>query len=109
MTGTQPPFERDDGRPDEQAVERPDARRALERDVGRYARREPSGATFWRSLSVLGTIGWSIALPAALGAWVGHRLDVRLGTGVRFTLMLLTAGVFVGSAVAWRVVRSHRD
>jgi ATP synthase protein I len=87
---------------------RPDAQRSLERDVGRYQRREPSSATFWRSLSVLGTVGWSIALPAAAGAWLGHRLDLRFDSGVRFTLMLLTVGVLVGSVIAWRVVRNHR-
>ena len=89
--------------------ERPDPRRSLDRDVDRYARRERSGEAFWRSLSVLGTVGWSIAIPAAAGAWLGHRLDVRFETGVRFTLMLLTAGVMIGSVVAWRVVRSHRE
>jgi ATP synthase protein I len=88
---------------------RPDARRSLERDVGRLKRREPSAASFWRSLSVLGTVGWSIALPAAVGAWIGHRLDLHLESGVRFTLMLLTAGVMLGSVVAWRVVREHRE
>lgn len=87
---------------------RPDARRSLERDVGRYSRREPSGAAFWRSLSVLGTVGWSIALPAVAGAWLGHRLDLKLESGVRLTLMLLVAGVMLGSGVAWRVLREHR-
>jgi ATP synthase protein I len=86
---------------------RPDARRSLERDVTRLGRREPSAASFWRSLSVLGTIGWSIALPAAAGAWLGHRLDLRLQSGVRFTLMLLVAGVMLGSVIAWRTVREH--
>lgn len=89
-------------------VGRPDARRSLERDVGRLERREPSAASFWRSLSVLGTVGWSIALPAAAGAWLGHRLDLQLESGVRFTLMFLVAGVMLGSVVAWRVVREHR-
>lgn len=88
---------------------RPDPRRSLERDVGRLRRRDPSGASFWRSLSVLGTIGWSIALPAVAGAWLGHRLDVRLDTGVRFTLMFLVAGVLIGSAIAARLVREHRS
>ena len=88
---------------------RPDARRSLERDVDRLERREPSSASFWRSLSVLGTIGWSIALPAVAGAWLGHRLDAHLETGVRFTLMLLFAGVVLGSVIAWRVVREHRE
>jgi len=87
---------------------RPDARRSFERDVGRLERREPSAASFWRSLSVLGTVGWSISLPAVAGAWLGHRLDVKLDSGVRFTLMLLVAGVMLGSVVAWRVVREHR-
>jgi len=88
---------------------RPDARRSLERDVSRYARREPSGATFWRSLSLLGTVGWSISIPAVLGAWLGHRLDVRFETGVHFTLILLTLGVIIGSVVVWRVLRSHQE
>lgn len=97
----------DRGRPRDEG-ERPDARRSLERDVGRLGRREHSAETFWRSLSVLGTVGWTIALPAAAGAWLGHRLDLRLDSGVRFTLMLLVAGVMLGSVVAWRVVREHR-
>ena len=87
---------------------RPDAGRALERDVDRLGRRESSAQAFWHSLSVLGTVGWSIALPAAAGAWLGHRIDLRAGSGVRFTLMLLVAGVMLGSVVAWRVVREHR-
>jgi ATP synthase protein I len=87
---------------------RPDARRSLERDVGRLKRREPTAASFWRSLSVLGTVGWSIALPAVAGAWLGHRLDLQFESGVRFTLMLLVAGVVLGSVIAWRVVREQR-
>jgi len=87
---------------------RPDARRSLERDFERLSRREDSGESFWRSLSVLGTVGWSIAIPAAAGAWLGHRLDLRFDSGVRFTLMLLVAGVMLGSVVAWRVVREQR-
>ena len=88
---------------------RPDARRSLERDVGRLARREPGARSFWRSLSVLGTVGWSIALPAGAGAWLGHWLDLKLGSGVRLTLMLLVAGVMLGSFIAWRVLREHRE
>jgi ATP synthase protein I len=53
-------------------------------------------------------VGWSIALPAVAGAWVGHRVDLRWDTGVRFTLMLLVAGVMLGSIIAWRVVREQR-
>lgn len=88
---------------------RPDARKSLARDVDRFGRREPSGASFWQSLSLLGSVGWSIALPAAAGAWLGHYLDTRFDTGVRFTLILLFVGVALGSAVAVRAVRAHRE
>lgn len=87
---------------------RPDPQRSLERDVDRLKRREASASSFWRSLSVLGTVGWSIALPAVAGVWLGHWLDLRLDSGVRFTLMLLVAGVMLGSVIAWRVVGEHR-
>ncbi|HXK22186.1 MAG TPA: AtpZ/AtpI family protein [Myxococcota bacterium] len=88
---------------------RNDAQRSLERDTRRLARRDPSGASFWRSLSALGTVGWSIALPVACGAWFGHRLDLHFESGVRFTLMLLTAGLALGCAIAWRAIREHRS
>jgi len=87
---------------------RPDPRRSLERDVDRLEHREPSAESFWRSLSVLGTVGWSISLLAIAGVWLGRRLDMKFETDVRFTLMLLVAGVMLGSVVAWRVVREHR-
>lgn len=89
--------------------ERPDLRRSIERDARRHARRESSARTFWRSLSLLGTVGWSIALPAAGGAFLGHRLDARFATGVQFTLTLLVAGVLLGAILAWQVVgRNHK-
>lgn len=88
-------------------LSRGDARRSLERDIERLDRRRGAAGSFWRSLGVLGTVGWSIALPAALGAWLGHHIDLRYETGVRFTLMLLTLGVTIGSLIAWRVLREH--
>jgi ATP synthase protein I len=87
---------------------RADMRRSVERDARRHARREPSAATFWRSLSVVGTVGWSIALPAAGGALLGHRLDARFGTGIHCTLMLLVSGVLLGAVLAWHVVGRGR-
>jgi len=93
--------------PDDSA--RPDARKSLDRDIERHGRREDQNESFWRSLSLLGTVGWPIALLATAGAWLGHQLDVHFATGVRFTLVLLTAGVALGSVVAWRALREHRE
>ena len=39
------------------------------------------------------------------GALLGHYLDGRFDTGVRFTLLLLTLGTAAGTAIAFRVVR----
>lgn len=89
-------------------TERTDLRRAVERDVRRRARRDASGATFWRSLAVLGVVGWSLALPAAGGALLGRLLDQRFASGVRFTLMLLVGGVILGAWVAWGAVQRSR-
>lgn len=106
MSSRPPPRAQERGSPDADA-ERPDPRRSLTRDLARLEHRRDANRAFWRSLGVLGTVGWSIALPAVAGALVGRALDAHLGSGIRFTLMLLTAGVLIGSAVAWHIV--HRS
>lgn len=83
---------------------RTDLRKTLARDVSRHERRESGHRSFWRSLGVLGMVGWPIALGAAGGALAGHQLDAHWNTGIRYTLMLLTAGVAIGSFIAWRAV-----
>jgi ATP synthase protein I len=84
---------------------RPDLRDTWERDLERRAHREDSDRSFWRSLRVLGGVGWPIVLAAAGGAMLGHSLDARWNTGVRSTLVLLTVGVVVGSLVAYHTVK----
>ena len=83
---------------------RMDTRAALQRDLARHARRESGQATFWRSLGVLGTVGWPIGLATGGGTLLGHALDAQWHTGVRWTLSLLLLGVVLGSVVAWRQV-----
>ncbi len=46
-------------------------------------------------------------LLATGGALLGRYLDVRFGTGVRITLVLLTAGTTMGTAGAYRTLRGH--
>jgi predicted F0F1-ATPase subunit len=87
--------------------QRPDAHDRTQRDIDRFRRREPGGR-FWRSLALIGSVGWPIVLLATGGALLGHHLDGRFGTGVHFTLVLLTTGTAVGSFIAYRAVREHR-
>ena len=86
---------------------RNDMRRAVKRDFSRHARREEGHRTFWQSLGVLGMVGWPIALASVGGALAGRYLDDRFGTGVRFTLMLLTAGAMIGSYTAWQALKGR--
>ena len=86
---------------------RNDMRRAVKRDFSRHARREDGHRSFWQSLGVLGMVGWPIALASVGGALAGRYLDDRFGTGVQFTLMLLTAGAIIGSYTAWRALKGR--
>ena len=82
--------------------------RLFDKDVTiRHQRRDRSPQSFWRSLGVLGMVGWPIALATVGGAWLGRLLDRHWHTGVRFTLMLLTLGVMMGSYTAWRTLKER--
>jgi ATP synthase protein I len=82
----------------------PPARAA--QDLARLRRRQPAGR-FWRSLALIGSVGWPIVLLSTGGALGGRYLDVHWGTGVRFTLMLLFVGTVVGTGLAFRAVRGN--
>lgn len=86
------------------ALRRPDVRERTRHDLARFQRREP-GHRFWRSLALVGSVGWPIVLLAIGGALLGRSLDGRFGTGIRLTLILLTVGTAVGCTLAARSVR----
>ena len=86
-------------------LRRPNLQLSIERDMRRYRDREPSHRSFWRSIGVLGSIGWPIALAMVGGAWLGRSLDQQWGTGVRLTLMLVFAGAILGGWVAWTIIQ----
>ncbi len=88
----------------DQHVRRPDTRDRTRRDIDRWRRREPEGR-FWRSLALIGSVGWPIVLFATGGALFGSYLDGRLGTGIRLTLMLVTIGTALGCFIAYRTLR----
>ncbi|NJN47913.1 MAG: hypothetical protein HC808_17145 [Candidatus Competibacteraceae bacterium] len=86
-----------------------DPRTAVRRDSARLARHEQGQRSFWRSLSVLGMVGWPIAVGSVGGALLGRYLDTTFTTGISYTLMLMTAGVILGCFVAWKTVTQNRD
>jgi predicted F0F1-ATPase subunit len=85
---------------------RGDPRARAERDIDRIERREPAGR-FWRSVALIGSVGWPIVLLATGGAVGGRYLDTHWSTGVRFTLMLLFIGTVLGTGLAFRSIRGN--
>ena len=61
------------------------------------------------ALVVLGMVGWPIALGSVGGALLGSWLDSRFESGVRYTLMLMTAGLMIGCLAAWKAVTEKHD
>ena len=94
--------------PETENGRRPDPGLALKKDLARRARREPGTRAFWRSMAVLGNVGWPIVLGAVGGALLGRLLDSHFESGVRFTLILLTVGLVLGCTIAWRSIGGPR-
>lgn len=90
-------------------TDRVDPRAAVHRDRSRLARRETGHRSFWQSLSVLGMVGWPIAIGSVGGALLGRYLDSNFQGGVRYTLMLMMAGVLLGCFTAWKTVTQKHD
>lgn len=83
---------------------RGDARERTRRDLARLQRRNHDGG-LWRSLALIGSVGWPIVLSALAGAVLGRALDRHFGMGIRCTLMLLGLGTAFGTWIAFRSVR----
>lgn len=79
----------------------------LEHERRERARREPVGH-LWRTVAQVGTLGWLLAVPAAVGALIGHELDRRFAGGVTWALGLLLLGLAAGGWLVWRAIRDAR-
>ena len=89
-----------------------DRHKAFERTVqGKAARkiraRRNRERGIWFSLGMMGLVGWSVTLPAVLGAFVGRWLDHRWPTRVSWTLTLLLIGVGIGCYTAWHWIKEE--
>jgi ATP synthase protein I len=76
-------------------------------EIRRQAERSQAARQFgfWQGLGLAGAVGWMVSLPAVLAALAGRALDRWWGTGIAWTLGLLTLGLAVGCASAWRHVK----
>ena len=62
--------------------------------------------SFFRSLGMIGGLGWMIVLPTLAGLALGQWVDQRLGSGITATGALLAVGLGIGCRLAWK--RMHQ-
>jgi len=60
--------------------------------------------TIWYGLGMMGLIGWSVAIPALLGAALGFWLDKQHLGRYSWTLTLMLIGLLLGCLNAWHWV-----
>lgn len=58
----------------------------------------------WQSLALVGQLGFTIAIPIALFAILGHLLDGAVHTGYLFLLLGLLLGLIAGIYGAYRLL-----
>lgn len=94
-----------------EAREDADASERMLREVAakqdRMLRARSAKDTFWNSLGLLGTVGWSVVLPTLLGVALGIFLDRRWPARVSWTLTLLFVGLTLGCLTAWMHLRGN--
>ena len=62
----------------------------------------------WFGLGMFGIVGWAIAIPTVLGAFIGIWLDLHRKEGFSWTLMLLIIGLAAGCLNAWYWLQRER-
>ena len=61
--------------------------------------------TVWESLAQLGALGFTIAIPLALGSYLGNYLDSMTKHGPLFVMLGLLLGLVVGIYGAYRLIK----
>lgn len=65
--------------------------------------------SFWRSVGIVGVIGWSVALPTLIGVAAGSWIDRRWPTRFSWTLTLLGVGLVLGCVMAWNRIKQEQE
>ncbi|MEH6406092.1 MAG: AtpZ/AtpI family protein [Leeuwenhoekiella sp.] len=61
----------------------------------------------WFGLGMMGMVGWSVAVPALLGAALGLWLDKSHPQSFSWTLTFLMTGIITGGIIAWYWVQKE--
>ncbi|HJT86955.1 MAG TPA: AtpZ/AtpI family protein [Bryobacteraceae bacterium] len=76
----------------------------------RMVRRKREGPpNVWRSVGLIGLVGWWVALPMLVGVALGTWIDRHFAGTYSWTLMLLVAGLLFGCINAWSHIQRERE
>ncbi|MFH1217006.1 MAG: AtpZ/AtpI family protein [Pseudomonadota bacterium] len=80
-------------------------KKSLKRDRAQKEKQRP----IFFGFGMFGMIGWTIAVPAVIGIFIGRWLDGRhLGsTTISWTLTCLFTGLFIGGVAAWHWIKKE--
>lgn len=89
---------------------RPDDPQRLDDAVRTRHERRQRGAregerSIGQNLAMIGAIGWTVVVPTLAGIFLGRWLDREFGSGLFWTLGLLTLGLAAGCVLAWKRMR----
>ncbi|MFZ6030149.1 MAG: AtpZ/AtpI family protein [Chloroflexota bacterium] len=83
-------------------VEEKQLRKLQARRAGRHG--------IWFGLGMMGTVGWSIAVPTLLGLVLGVWIDAQWpGSPISWTLALLVGGLLLGCLNAWQWLAREQE
>ena len=89
-----------------QMTGRSDTRRHLaetieEKQERKIRARRTKHKGLWFGIGMMGTIGWTVAIPTLIGVALGIWIDARWPSSISWTLVLLIGGLLLGCANAW--------
>jgi ATP synthase protein I len=72
------------------------------------ARNHPE-QSFWFGLGMFGMVGWSVAVPALVGTFLGVWMDKTWPGRPSWTLTLMITGIAAGCLNAWFWIKRESD
>ncbi len=83
------------------------SREVGEKEKRKLKARRSDGRSIWAGMGLLGMVGWTVTVPALLGALLGKWLDKKYPVSFSWTLTFLIIGIMAGCGMAWRWVKNE--
>ena len=72
-------------------------------------RRKQNDRGYWRAMTLIGVVGWTVVVPMLIGIAIGTWIDHRWPSRFSWTLMFLVAGLGIGCVMAWTRIKHEQE